>query len=100
MYDGVSEIEDARGFGGKSIRCQYMTGQPPAKNAELDRLEAIYRSLLKNAGVTLIRMGKISGPHEVTANGVSYSAKNILVAVGVRLILLIHGPYHSRHNIE
>ena len=37
-----------------------------AKNRELDRLEAIYRSLLANAGVELIEgRGIVSGPNNV-----------------------------------
>jgi glutathione reductase (NADPH) len=87
MYGSAfsSEVEDARGFGWQIDK------MPPhdwpaliaAKDAELDRLEAIYRSLLKNAGATLISgWAKVTGPHEVTVDGASYSAEKILVAVG------------------
>jgi len=87
MYGSAfsSDVEDARGFG-------WQIGQMPphdwpaliaAKDAELNRLEAIYRSLLKNAGATLISgWAKVTGPHEVTVDGASYSAEKILVAVG------------------
>ena len=87
MYGSAfsSDVEDARGFG-------WQIDEKPshdwpaliaAKNAELDRLEAIYRSLLKNAGATLINgWAKINDPHEVTVDEASYSAKKILVAVG------------------
>ena len=87
MYGSAfsSDVEDARGFGWQ------IDQMPPhdwpaliaAKDAELNRLEAIYRSLLKNAGATLISgWAKVTGPHEVTVDGVSYSAEKILVAVG------------------
>ena len=80
-----SEVEDARGFGWQ------IDQMPPhdwpaliaAKDAELNRLEAIYRSLLKNAGATLISgWAKVTGPHEVSVDGTSYRAEKILLAVG------------------
>ncbi|MGJ8611956.1 MAG: FAD-dependent oxidoreductase, partial [Octadecabacter sp.] len=58
----------------------------PNLHAELDRLEGIYRRLLGNSDV-VIHDGRatVSGPHEVTmADGTTFSAKHILVAVGGR----------------
>ncbi len=103
MYGSAfsSEVEDARGFGWQ------INQMPPhdwpaliaAKNAELDRLEAVYRSLLKNAGATLINgWAKISDPNEVTVNGASYSAKKILVAVG-GLPYIVNTPGLTTHAI-
>ncbi|KAL5068146.1 hypothetical protein RYX36_019033 [Vicia faba] len=55
------------------------------KNAELQRLTAIYKNILKNAGVKLIEgRGKIVDPHTVDVDGKLYSAKHILVSVGGR----------------
>ncbi|XP_027095734.2 glutathione reductase, chloroplastic [Coffea arabica] len=55
------------------------------KNAELQRLNGIYKNILKNAGVQLIEgRGKVVDPHTVNVNGKLYSAKNILISVGGR----------------
>ena len=53
-------------------------------DAELDRLEAIYRKGQSNAGVTVYdQRATVSGAHEVTlADGSTLSAKHILVATG------------------
>ena len=86
MY-GASFAEhfaDAAGFG-------WEVGEPrldwaklmAAKEAELDRLEAIYHRLLDDSGVTLIDgRGTIVDPHTVEVGGERYTAKYILVATG------------------
>ncbi|MFK7880121.1 FAD-dependent oxidoreductase [Roseobacter sp.] len=53
-------------------------------NDELDRLEQVYRNLLKSSGVdTFDARASLSGPHEVTlSTGEIKSAKHILVATG------------------
>ncbi|MEL6434550.1 MAG: glutathione-disulfide reductase [Pseudomonadota bacterium] len=53
-------------------------------NAELDRLEGVYRSLLKNSGVTAYdAWAKIKDPHTITlSTGEEFTAKHILVATG------------------
>ncbi|MDD9920875.1 MAG: FAD-dependent oxidoreductase, partial [Boseongicola sp.] len=55
-------------------------------NAELDRLEGVYRSLLNNSGVTIHdARATVSGPNEVTlSTGEKISAGHILVATGGR----------------
>ena len=54
-----------------------------AKNAELDRLEGIYRSLLENAGVELVEgRGVITGPNSVRVGDRDITAERILVATG------------------
>jgi glutathione reductase (NADPH) len=75
---------DAAGFG--------WTVPPPsfdwpsliaAKNAELDRLEQIYRTMLKNGKVELIEgRGVVTDPHTVEVDGRSYTADKIMVAAG------------------
>jgi glutathione reductase (NADPH) len=53
------------------------------KNKEIARLNAIYRKLLQDSGVTIIDgRAKIVDPHLVEVEGRKYSAKYILVAVG------------------
>ncbi|WLD56640.1 glutathione-disulfide reductase [Salinispirillum sp. LH 10-3-1] len=53
------------------------------KDKEIARLNGIYGNLLDGAGVELMRgRATITGPNEVTVNGVSYSANRILIATG------------------
>ncbi|MGC3939374.1 FAD-dependent oxidoreductase [Roseobacter sp. EG26] len=51
---------------------------------ELDRLEQVYRNLLKGSGVdTFDARASVSGPHEITlSTGEKKTAKHILVATG------------------
>lgn len=60
------------------------TGFRQKLNAELDRLEQIYRNLLKGSGVeTFDARATLSGSHEVTlSTGEKKTAKHILVATG------------------
>ncbi|MEC3862247.1 FAD-dependent oxidoreductase [Mesobacterium sp. TK19101] len=55
-------------------------------NTELDRLESVYRSLLKNAGVTTFdARATVKDAHTVTlSTGEDITAKHILVATGGR----------------
>ena len=55
-------------------------------NTELDRLEGVYRKLLKNSGVdSFDQRARIKDAHTVElANGDTYTAKHILVATGGR----------------
>ncbi|MGB1035205.1 MAG: FAD-dependent oxidoreductase, partial [Primorskyibacter sp.] len=55
-------------------------------NAELDRLEGVYRKLLAGSGVeTFDQRATLAGPHEVRlADGSVKSARHILVATGGR----------------
>ncbi len=58
------------------------------KNKELDRLEGIYRTLLKNSHVTLFEgRARIVDPHTVEVLGKRHTAANIMVATGARPIL-------------
>jgi glutathione reductase (NADPH) len=67
------------------------------KNAEIDRLEGIYRSLLRNANVTLFEgRARIVDHHTVEVLGKRHTAANILVATGARPILpRISGIEHT-----
>lgn len=75
---------DAAGFG--------WTVPPPsfdwpsliaAKNKELDRLEQIYRTMLKNGQVELIEgHAVVTDPHTVEVDGRTYTADKIMIATG------------------
>ena len=80
----AEDMHDAAGFG--------WNVQPPQfdwqtlrenKDREIDRLQGIYRNLLKNAGAKLIDgRATITGPHHVQVNGDTYSCERILIATG------------------
>jgi len=54
-----------------------------AKNKELDRLEQIYRTMLKNGKVELIEgRGIVTDPHTVEVGGRTYTADKIMIATG------------------
>jgi glutathione reductase (NADPH) len=54
-----------------------------AKNKELERLEQIYRTMLKNSQVELIEgHAIIADPHTVEVNGRGYTADKIMIATG------------------
>ena len=54
-----------------------------AKNQELDRLEQIYRTMLKNGKVELIEgRGVVTDPHTVEIDGRNYTADKIMIATG------------------
>jgi glutathione reductase (NADPH) len=54
-----------------------------AKNAEIDRLEGIYRKLLSDSGVKLISgRGTLVDKHTIEVAGKRYTAANILIATG------------------
>ena len=56
-----------------------------AKDAEIDRLNSIYHSLLDNAGVTLHRgRGRLIDEHTVEVDDQRFSAERILIAAGGR----------------
>ena len=56
-----------------------------AKNAELNRLELVYRRLLHDSGVTLVAgHGRLTDPHTVEVEGESIRGQTILIATGGR----------------
>ena len=85
-----TDFEDAAGFGwsfgghgGAGVWSHDWGALLKAKNAELDRLSAVYRDTLEGAGVELIGgRGTVTGPHSVSVDGRELTAERILVAVG------------------
>ena len=78
------EASDAQGFGWHIEGLSHSwSSLIAAKDAEITRLEGIYRQLLETAGVDLIAgSATLSGPHEVSVGGKTLTAETILVAVG------------------
>jgi glutathione reductase (NADPH) len=97
------EIEDARGFGwsvhGASLDWGALIR---AKDGELDRLEALYHRLLRDAGVTLVEgRARIVDPHTVEVGGRRVTAHTILVATGGRPVLPpVNGIEHAISSNE
>ncbi|MDQ7070532.1 MAG: glutathione-disulfide reductase [Rhodobacterales bacterium] len=84
-YAGM--VEDAQSYGWSIKAGEFDWSIFKGKmDAELDRLEGIYRNLLKNAGVTTFdARAKIVDAHTVAlSSGETVTAKHILVAVGGR----------------
>ena len=79
-----SDVEDAAGFGWQIEEAHHdWATLIAAKDAEINRLEGIYRMLLANAGADLIEgYGSITGPHHVSVGDKTYTAGKILLAVG------------------
>ncbi|MGH1577464.1 glutathione-disulfide reductase [Planktotalea sp.] len=86
-YGGMAEDAQAYGWDVTSNGFDWKAFQGKM-HAELDRLEGIYRSLLKNAGVeTFDLRARIVDPHTVElADGSRKTAKHILIAVGGRAV--------------
>jgi glutathione reductase (NADPH) len=82
----ADEFEDARGFGWSLPEPAFdWASLIAAKDKELMRLEAAYRSTLANAGVTLIEdRGRVTGPHavELVKSSRTLTAGKILIATG------------------
>jgi glutathione reductase (NADPH) len=80
----ASHFEDAVGFGWSVQGAAHDWGAMiAAKNKELDRLEGIYRRMLRDAGATLLDgRGVLADAHTVEVNGKRLTADKILVAVG------------------
>jgi glutathione reductase (NADPH) len=83
------DFEDAAGYG-------WSVGQPAfdwgklraAKDKELDRLNGVYKRLLRDSGVELIEgRGRLVDAHTVEVAGKRYTAAHILVATGSRPFL-------------
>ncbi|NDV51059.1 MULTISPECIES: FAD-dependent oxidoreductase [unclassified Salipiger] len=79
--------EDAKGYGWNIEAGSFDWGNFQQRlNAELDRLEGIYRNLLKNSGVTSYdARAKVKDAHTVElSSGETFTAKHILIATGGR----------------
>jgi glutathione reductase (NADPH) len=75
---------DAAGYGWTVGEVSFDWGKLIAnKNKEIDRLEGIYRKLLKDANCTLYETrGRVVDPHTIEVGGKRVTAANILVATG------------------
>jgi glutathione reductase (NADPH) len=80
----AEDFEQASGFGWSLGEANFDWATLIAnKDREIHRLNAIYRNLLVNSGVTLHEAhARITGPHEVEVNGERFTARHILIATG------------------
>lgn len=80
----AEDIEDARGYGWDLAEAGFTWKRLlDNKNAEITRLNGIYRNLLVSAGVTLIDgRARFVDSHTVEVNGTRHTAERILVATG------------------
>lgn len=80
------EIEDASAYGWDVDAASVSVNWPhliAKKNAELQRLEGVYHSILMDAGVVLIDgRGKLVDAHTVEIGGKTVTADKILIATG------------------
>ncbi|MCR8546566.1 FAD-dependent oxidoreductase [Salipiger sp. P9] len=80
-------VEDARNYGWDLKEGAFdWAGFKDRLNTELDRLEGVYRTLLKNSGVASFdARAKVKDAHTVElSTGETFTAKHILVATGGR----------------
>ena len=80
----AAEKEDAAGFGWQVGDSYHdFASLIESKDAEIARLEKIYRNLLAQAGASLIEgYGRLKSAHEVEVAGKVISAERILIATG------------------
>ncbi|SFR44092.1 NADPH-glutathione reductase [Marinobacter daqiaonensis] len=80
------DLEDAAGYGWQVPRSDVKFDWPTLvanKNAEIERLNGIYRQLLEGAGVTIIQgTATVKGPNTVTVGERELTAAHITVATG------------------
>ena len=79
-------VSDARAYGWDIADGTFDWGRFRGQlDAELDRLEGVYRRLLEGSEVTVHDgRARVTGPHEVRVADTTISAKHILVATGGR----------------
>ncbi|HEY2772614.1 MAG TPA: glutathione-disulfide reductase [Candidatus Binatia bacterium] len=84
--DFAHAFEDSRGYGWSSGDARLdWAALVAARDANVRGLEETHERLLRQAGVDLLRgHARISGPNEVTIDGVTVTAGRILVATGSR----------------
>ena len=78
------DFEDAAGFGWTVGQGRFDWARLIAnKNAEILRLNGIYKSMLENSGVTIVDgTASLADAHTVAVGDKTYTAEHILVAVG------------------
>ena len=77
-------VEESHGFGweGEPLTLNWQTLKANRRH-EISRLNGVYQTLLTGSGVRVLNAhARLAGPHEVVADGKSWSAKTILVATG------------------
>jgi glutathione reductase (NADPH) len=79
-----SELEDAADFGWSIAEPSFDWARLLAnKDREIARLNGVYERVLANAGVTILRgRATVTGPHSISLDGKSYTARHILIATG------------------
>jgi len=79
-----ADFEDAAGFGWSVPEPTFDWAKlQAAKNKELERLDGVYRRLLRDSGVQLLEgRGRVVDAHTVEVNGQHYTAARLLVATG------------------
>jgi len=80
----AEHFEQARGFGWSVAEPVFDWATLKARRAaEILRLNGVYESLLRNAGVTILRgRAHIAGPQRVEVGGQGFEARHVLVATG------------------
>jgi len=80
----AEDFEDSRGFGWTPGNNSFNWSELiAAKDKELDRLEGVYHSILKSAGVTeFFGTGRLIDNHTVDVDGKVYTTETILIATG------------------
>ncbi|WP_150304939.1 glutathione-disulfide reductase [Pseudomonas saliphila] len=80
----AEDFEDAAGFGWDLQKAGFTWSRLlENKNAEITRLNGIYRNLLISAGVTLVEgRARFVDSHRVIIGDMTYSAERILIATG------------------
>jgi glutathione reductase (NADPH) len=81
-----ADLEDAAGYGWSVPEPTFDWKRlQAAKDKELERLDGVYRRLLRDSGVQLIEgRGRVVDAHTVEVAGKHYTAQHILIATGSR----------------
>ena len=77
-------LREAAGFGWTDIGGRFeMSRWADAKAREIDRLEGIYRDMLRTSGVELaVGQARLAGPDSVEVGGRTHRAPRVLIATG------------------
>ncbi len=77
-------LREAAGFGWTDIGGRFeMSRWADAKAREIDRLESIYRDMLRTSGVELaVGQARLTGPDSVEVDGRTHCAPRVLIATG------------------
>ena len=80
------DVAEARGFGWNVDEPSFdWAAFKLSRDAEITRLNGVYRSLLEDAGVEIVTArARLDGPGAVVADGARYRARHVLIATGGR----------------